>query len=509
MRIKLKIVSFLIIFLAFFTTIGSVYAKEEVNKSDFSSYINCFKNDLYDEEIYVSPLTNNRYYNIGNKCKDKYPELTEYKATSVKKDYGFELENEFYVSPVLIAKSGTYKIDIYRYKKEKGIIKKYGTTPLETTYITVDLEYTVNISKTTFSYDTVDSSNSLIQNILSYYNKNVKLTTESSNLIKETYNFLRTSKGSKEIKIKVYYEGKNYTQNILLTEAKNNNENYVNLKEKALNINLATLYNYNYKGQNITSCLYDLLYKTTINELNLPVEQSVSLKFDSSRNYEAVLEDGYKCYSIDATVSDSFDKNNCCYPQINILVYGNGFVKEENLKCSYSNFDYYKYQEKENDIKTYLEFNVGGKTYLDYLNDKLTHSYKFELNENNNKIITTLKYENINKTFPNPINIVEDIKKIKIVTNYNYLIVDDNNFSYKNQVGFYDGKALTKDLESKDYYFRYDFLDNNTCKISLFKKDSNEEIDTKTIQIYNKTNEKTNVFKKMLKNYGDFLRIIF
>ena len=91
----------------------------------------------------------------------------------------------------------------------------------------------------------------------------------------------------------------------------------------------------------------------------------------------------------------------------------------------------------------------------------------------------------------------------------NYLIVKKNSLEYKNQVGFYDGKTLYKDLENSSYYFRYDFLEDETCKISLFKKENNEEIDTKVIKVYQKDSEKVNFFQKMLKNYGDFLRFIF
>ena len=44
----------------------------EIDNSDFSDYINCYKNDVYNKDVKISPIYMDDSYNIGIKSFAKY-----------------------------------------------------------------------------------------------------------------------------------------------------------------------------------------------------------------------------------------------------------------------------------------------------------------------------------------------------------------------------------------------------------------------------------------------------
>lgn len=490
----------------------NAYAMEG-SYQDFSAYVNCFKGDVYNTPVYITPLTKTNYYNVGTKCYAKYAEKTITGRPKIN-NFGFKINDEFYTSSVLLGKNGTYVIESFPYKKENGIIKPSTDVPLETIYVIVDLEYKVEMKRTIFSYDAFDSVSAFMESVNQSFTKPVTINPDSITLLKNTYNACKKNKEKRVVEISCRYENIDYKFNITISPfTEEIGERFVDLREAATNIKgIAFKYVSSYKGLGLVESLRGSITNKVIDSLNLASEQSVELDFKNDNTYPTLTssEDLYRPYTLEISIVDSITNSNNVYVELPILIYQPAFVKEDNLACEYSSYSYLPSQDYLNPVTTFLKFEMGSREYYDL---ETTPSITGIIDVNNLKLTTTLSYDGIKRTISNKIIISEIVETIKIVTNYNYIFLTKaDSLEYRDQVGVLVNSKLYKANETKEFYFNYDiFNENNTdmLKITLFNAKTNQEIETKIVRIVYRSSNSENFFQKFLKSYGNFLRSIF
>ena len=97
--------------------------------------------------------------------------------------------------------------------------------------------------------------------------------------------------------------------------------------------------------------------------------------------------------------------------------------------------------------------------------------------------------------------------------NYNYIVLPEKeSLLYKEQIGVLINGELYKVKDVKDYYFKYNFVEEENADymvINLYDASTNEEISTKKVKILYENFNNDNFFQKILKGYGNFLRKLF
>lgn len=492
-----------------FLSSTSVFALE-ANSKDFSSYINCYKGDVYTKSTTISPLTRNNKYNVGTKC---YAQYKEYDITGKARanNYGFKVNNEFYVSPVTLSESGTYLIEVFSIKKENNIIKPKGSA-LETFYVFVDLEFELKLKTKNYATDLYDSPAEFIEDLEKNFSEKVAIKSESDALLRSTFLNCKKNKVQETITIKVIFENVEYPFDItILSSSEDIKKTFVNIGQASLNIKpIAVEYDPEYKGEYVSTCLKNLIGNRVLDDLNLAPEQSVSFEFRTDKTYPTLSSVDYKILSLELYIEDELDKTNSVVVDIYLLVYQTYYITDEMIKIDFTSNDYLEKQTIVNEYQTYLCIEFGDSKYYDY-DAKINTT--FNLDTTNKKLTYNLKYHDLNVNQTIIINIVDSISTFKIVTNYNYIVLPEKeSLLYKEQIGVLINGELYKAKDVKDYYFKYNFVEEENADyivINLYDASTNEEISSKKARILYENFNNDNFFQKILKGYGNFLRKLF
>ena len=511
MRIK-KIIGLSTGILAFGTlfSITSVKAME-ANSKDFSSYVNCYKGDVYNTPTYIAPLTRNNKYNVGRKCYAQYKDKDITGSPRIT-NYGFKINGEFYTSPVLLDTNGLYLIETYPTVQEGNIIKPKGTTALETIYVMVDLDYSVELKTTNYMTDAYDSVNAFLEALKSNFNQDVIIDSASELSLKNTFLDCKKNNTKKTISIKVSYENIDYNFNVTISSSNDEIKNsFVNLGDASLNIKpIAIQYSPDYKNEYVSSSLRSYLTESIINDLGLAPEQSVDIDFTDDKLYPSLNSTDHKALSIGVTISDTIIPTNMVKTNIYIMIYQPYYVKGDYLKIEYKSMDYLATQTEVNSYRTYLAITDDKNTYYDY---SANVSVTFVLNTDNKTLKANLAYQNIKTVVSDTINVVTSPTDLRIVTNYNYIILPQkDSLNYKDQVGVLINNKFYKSSDVKGYYFTWDILEDENDDyliVSMYDFKSNEQVGNKKAKIIYENTENRNFFEKMLYGYGKFLRKIF
>lgn len=483
----------------------------EANQTDFSSYLNIYKGDVYSEPVYISPLTRNNKYNVGTKCFAKYQDK-DITGKPLMNNYGFKINGEFYMSPVLLSESGMYLIETFPTEKVGNVIKPKGNTALETTYVMVDLNYSVELKSKNYLIDAYDSAAALIEAIKNNFNQNVTLSPQSEIMIKNTFTAVKTNGIKKTITINATYESVNYSFEISISpSSKEIEESFVDLSQAVLNIKpLATLYDADYKNDYVSSSLRSYITENVVNDLNLAPEQSVEVEITDDKMYPSLNASDHKAISVGLAITDSITGKKV-KTNVYILIYQPYFVKSDNLQIEFKSLDYLATQTEVNAYRTYLKFEDESNTYYDYYNNGVKAT--FNLNTEKETLISTLTYQGLARAVQDKINVVESSTTTKIVTNYNYIVLPKkDSLKYKDQVGAVVNGKFYKADDVKGYYFDYNVIEEENddfLSITMYKMGSNEEVSSKKTKIIYENTSNDNFFQKILKGYGNFLRKIF
>lgn len=513
MRIKKITIAFIMIFTFLISclSLGMEASAMEANPVDFSSFVNCYKGDVYTTPTYVTPLTKSQYYNVGTKCYAKYEEKTITGKPKIQ-NYGFKINGEFYTSSYLLNKNGTYLIETYPYEKVDGIIRPKGSVALETIYVTVDLDYDVTLKKTIYSYDAYDTTNAFLEAVQANFSENVVISSESTVLLKNTFTACKNNKEKRTIKIKGTFEKVEYIYDITIgpsTEASKGE--FVDLSVASLNIKgIASRYNSSYRGGSLVDSLRALITESVNDDLNLSVEQSIYLEFLNDFTYKPLNSIDFETYSLEVKIQDSILSENWFIADIHILIYQQSYLTKDNLAVKLSSLEYLENQENINSYTTYIKFNYKDLEYYDYETKPTLTPY---LDIANKKINYTISYGTVSDSRSEAITIVSSTATAKIITNYNYIVLPKKeSLEYKNQVGVLVGSKMLKAFDTRDYYFRYEIEKENGddyLKINLYETATNEELDSATVKIYYQNSNSENFFFKLLRDYGNFLKNIF
>ena len=495
--LTLPILTFIILMFTF-----SSYAME-INKTDFSEYLNCYKNDIYTEPTYIKPLDKTNYYNVGTECYNVY-KTKEIKAEKPKySKIGFKVNDEFYMSAYYLNETGTYKIEVFFYEKNKDGYYQARGNAIESFYVFIDLGFELTQNKTNFYYEYYENSDEFIEDVSNSFNKNVELTLATQNSLKS--NFSSYNNESKAIGLNVSYKSVSYNFTINLVPLKEIEANFYDLADVVANATVGQAYPYD---KSITNSTYlnDILESSIINnianKLKLADGQKVDIEITNNVNIKSFGSNLYQTYSLPITITEVNKKDEYSF-SLPILIYKPNYLSEDKdfMKIEFESDEYISGQNIPNNYYTYLEFNENDVVYRDYENIPVLNN--FSLNEVKNVIIYNLNYQGIEKNFTNNVQIVVEVSKPKILTRYNYIVLPNReSITFQNQI-----KVLC-DISYRTSYDIVDIDGEDWLSIEVYSTDTNEQIISKNVKIsYIKQNN--SFFSKILKGYGDFLRKIF
>ena len=192
------------------------------------------------------------------------------------------------------------------------------------------------------------------------------------------------------------------------------------------------------------------------------------------------------------------------------MIYQSYYVKDDCLKIEYKSMDYLATQTEVNSYRTYLAITDDRNTYYDY---SANVGATFVLNTENKILKANLSYQNIKTVVSNIINVVTSPTDLRIVTNYNYIILPQkDSLNYKDQVGALINNKFYKSSDVKGYYFTWNILEDENDDyliVSMYDSKTNEQVSNKKAKIIYENTENKKKKKKMLYGYGKFLRKVF
>ncbi len=503
MRIKYKILTFFGVILTMMISLSfSVYAID-IQPSDFSQYVNCFKNDIYTEATYITPLNKINLYNVGTECFDKYGEK-EIKANPPKySNFGFKINGEFYISAYQLTETGTYKIEIFFYERTKeGYYKAKGTS-IETFYVFVDLGFNVEQTKTNFYYEYYNNEEEFIEDVNNSFNQDISLTLAAKNALKKGYSEYNGEK--KTMNISIIFKNVLYNFTIYLVSLDEIKDNFLSLSDviKDAKIGQAYLYENRYSSMDtINEALGVKILNNVYKNLKLADGQKVDIEIDSDVNMKTIGGKTFQIYTIPIKVTE-INTNEEIMFSLSLMIYKENYLLNEKdcMRIDFENFEYFKNQTILNNHETYFEFFKNSVAYRDYSNTPHVKEYRF--NHDTNQLICSLYYKNLEETKKISISFIEESTNTKILTRYNYIVLPKkDSVSFSNQI---------KIISSEPNTYTCNVIDINGedwLEINVISSVTNEKIASKTVKIvYIKNN--MNFFQKITFEYGKFLRKIF
>lgn len=534
---KCKIIISSLIATALFITVSlfsfKVYADSSVNPlldANFSKYINVMHNDYFTNQITVSTLAINSNYNIGEKYKSNYSNVRMESDTN--SNVGFKCNGVFYSDYIDLKKSGTYIFNIYSYKtNDSGVKECYGSS-LEKVTITLDLEGGLAMDKTNFYYEHYGDVDVLTKAILNSFNQNVSLTSEANSRIRTAFqNFVSkytisngtdiSSSVDTRIPLTVNYNDSTFNFDINLKSASNkelqNNfiSEEVTLTKNIKPVAIELTKNRDIIGRQLEKELEDEL---DINKyLNCNEAQNVKAELKTSMRIPDITSSvqAYRTYTLQYEIVDYTLNKKYNYAR-NISFYNINFVTTNNIK--YEAVKNEQYTVKKNgtfNLNNYLETvyitlvcdNI--KYYDDYDIDNVVVSNTVNTSRTGNSnvilgITTTFGTGRIDDLTVK----VVDSNPPKILTKYNYVVVDKNSPKlYVDQIKIIDDTGV--DTSKTKYEINENGTYGGFITVTAYDTEGQETIEAlpfiyqAELSFYQKT------IGKWLYNYGQFLKKLF
>lgn len=534
---KCKIIISSLIATALFITVSlfsfKVYADSSVNPlldANFSKYINVMHNDYFTNQITVSTLAINSNYNIGEKYKSNYSNVRMESDTN--SNVGFKCNGVFYSDYIDLKKSGTYIFNIYSYKtNDSGVKECYGSS-LEKVTITLDLEGGLAMDKTNFYYEHYGDVDVLTKAILNSFNQNVSLTSEANSRIRTAFqNFVSkytisngtdiSSSVDTRIPLTVNYNDSTFNFDINLKSASNKElqNNFIseeviltkNIKPVAIELTK----NRDIIGHQLEKELEDEL---DINKyLNCNEAQNVKAELKTSMRIPDITSSvqAYRTYTLQYEIVDYTLNKKYNYAR-NISFYNINFVTTNNIK--YEAVKNEQYTVKKNgtfNLNNYLETvyitlvcdNI--KYYDDYDIDNVVVSNTVNTSRTGNSnvilgITTTFGTGRIDDLTVK----VVDSNPPKILTKYNYVVVDKNSPKlYVDQIKIIDDTGV--DTSKTKYEINENGTYGGFITVTAYDTEGQETIEALPFIYQTELSFYQKTIGKWLYNYGQFLKKLF
>lgn len=505
MRVKTKIsilsAILFLVFICFFFGIKSYAA--EIDYNDFSTYLNCYKNDIYTEATYIKPLTKVNYYNVGSECYAKYNLKTIEASTPKYSNIGFKVNDEFYISAYYLNETGTYKIESYFYEKNSDGYYQARGNALETFYVYVNLGFELTQNRSNFYYENYSSEAEFVEDVKNSFSEEITLTLQSQNSLKKAYESYNGE--TKTITITLTFKNVSYDFSVKLNplkDAKNNFNTLTDVVEKAKE-GQAYANQTNYKaGTSIKDTLSSVILKRASNNLNLAEGQKVDLEIQNDLVFKSFGSNNCLTYNFQVIASEVGTNEEIVFT-IPIMIYKPEYLKNTKnyMKAEFSSDEYISGQKILNSYYTYLSFTENNTVYNDYLNTPSITS--FEINEDKKTVTYSLKYGDVEVKTSETIKVVQSDAKPKIKTRYNYIVLKN-----KKSVDF---QSQIKIECSTAYSVKYDTVDvdgEDWLNICIYDETTGETLASENVKIMY-INNSNSFFLKVMKVYGDFLRKIF
>lgn len=506
MRIKKKmlILTILIIFIFMLVLPSFSVFASNIDNNDFSQYLNCFYNDVYTEDTYITILAKAKYYNVGRECYGKYGEEQIEASKPKYAKVGFKVNGEFYMNTYHLTEDGEYKIEVFFYdKNEYGYYKPHGEA-LETFKVYMNKGFNIAQNKTTFCYN-YDNSEDFLNDVKNSFNETIDMTPATINSIKNFYDNFDGKK--KSLGISVIYKNVTYPFTIHLVSLKDVKDSFYSFEEVTKDAlhGEAFLYENAYSSYStLNDALEDIIVNNISKKLKLADGQRFDISFSSKVNMKNIGANNVQTYSIPMIMSEVGTNQEYSFI-LPVMIYKKNYLTEDKdfMKIEFENNEYYKGQNAPNNYITYLDLQKedGSESYRDYVNTPSLTA--FSLNLNKNTIEYTLNYLTFSKSFSKKVEITEQDEKTRILTKYNYIILPK-----KDSTDFISQIKVECNTSYKANYNVVDVDGADWLSIEIYDSKTNELLVSRMEKIAY-INNNLSLWRKMLKGYGDFLRKIF